>query len=154
MVSEVKYKRPKAVDAFGPFEKVGLDTGPSDRVQQHFKDECDIGSIMKRFNATGLVTHVNTYKPQYGDFTSVGDYHSAMNAVIEANEYFHSLPASFRERFGQDPKVFFEYLQDPANLKELQDLGILSKSEAPSTTSSDAASAPHNAGEAASEEKV
>lgn len=153
MADGFKYKRPQAKDAFGPFEVVVLNTGPSDRVQQHFKDECDIGLIMKRFNATGLVTHVNRYEPKYGDFTSVGDYQSAINTVLEANEYFQSLPASFRQRFGQDPTKFFEYLQDPANTRELQDLGILSKSEAPST-SSGAASAPQHASEAAAEEEV
>src|SRR5580765_5072286 len=60
--------------------------------QQHFKDECDINEIVRRFGLTGKLPE-NVKAPQYGDFTGLSDYQTALNAVIAADEAFMELPA-------------------------------------------------------------
>jgi phage internal scaffolding protein len=76
--------------------------------QQQFREECDINTIMERFGRTGeLVAPIRM--PQYGDFDGVNDYHSAMNAIVEAQSAFDSLPAKVRARFSNDPAEFLEF---------------------------------------------
>lgn len=74
-------------------------------------------------NATDLV-------PQYGDFTNVGDYRSALEAVQRANENFMQLPAELRARWDNDPQKFLEYAHNPENLPEMRKFG-LAKPETP-----------------------
>ena len=73
--------------------------------QQQFRDEADINTILERFGRTGeLVVPVNV--PQFGDYSEVTDYHTAMNMVIEAQNSFDALPAKLRAQFDNDPGRF------------------------------------------------
>ena len=96
--------------------------------QQHFKDECDINYILKTFGVEGLA--VNPLQPRYGDFTDVVDYHSALNAVIAAEDEFMALPANIRTRFDNDPAKLIDFLENDANRTEAENLGLVVKSEA------------------------
>ena len=60
---------------------------------QSFKQECDINRIMKNFEKTGLMSHVNVHQGDYGDFTDFESYHDSMNQVLAAQEMFQSIPA-------------------------------------------------------------
>jgi len=105
--------------------------------QQHFKDECDINNILRQFNITGLLPE-SPISPQYGDFTGIGDYHTALNKVIAAQDEFDSLPAQIRARFDNDPASLIEFLNDEANRPEAEELGLVNKGvaevvEAPKT---------------------
>lgn len=103
------------------FEKPSL-------TQQQFKDKCDINQIVDRYQETGLFTHVNNLPPQYGDATAP-DFHTAMNFVIQAQESFDAMPAKLRARFGNDPALFLEFMQDPANLDEAREMGLVATKE-------------------------
>ena len=94
--------------------------------QQHFKDECDINNILRQFNVTGLLPEA-TLSPRYGDFTGIGDYHSALNQVIAAEDEFMSLPATLRARFENDPALLIEFLNNPENYDEAISLGLVDK---------------------------
>lgn len=98
-------------------------TDPS-RTKQSFKDECDINTILKRFNITGELPN-NVRAPQYGDFEGVFDYQSAMNAVIEASAAFMEMPAHVRKRFGNDPAAFVDFCSDESNRAEAEKLGLV-----------------------------
>ena len=97
--------------------------------QQHFKDECDINNILRQFNITGLLPE-SPISPQYGDFTGIGDYHTALNKVIAAQDEFDSLPAQNRARFDNDPASLIEFLNDEANRPEAEELGLVNKGAA------------------------
>ena len=97
--------------------------------QQHFKDECDINNILRQFNITGLLPE-SPISPQYGDFTGIGDYHTALNKVIAAQDEFDSLPAQIRARFDNDPASLIEFLNDEANRPEAEVLGLVNKGAA------------------------
>jgi phage internal scaffolding protein len=106
--------------------------------QQHFKDECDINNILRQFNITGLLPE-SPLSPRYGDFTGIGDYHTALNRVIAAQDEFEALPAQIRARFNNDPAELIEFLEDDKNRPEAEILGLVEKGaaevvEAPKTT--------------------
>jgi len=92
--------------------------------QQHFKDECDINNILRQFNVTGLLPEV-PLSPRYGDFTGIGDYHSALNQVIAAEEEFMRLPAQIRSRFDNDPANLIDFLEKSENKDEAIKLGLV-----------------------------
>ena len=109
-------------------DKVSVETGlvcedPS-LAQQQFKDECDINTILERFNVTGQLP-VMPLQPQFGDFSGVTDYQTALNAVLDAQESFDALPARVRERFANDPAAFVDFCLDEANRGEMKALGLI-----------------------------
>jgi len=111
-------------DADEVSNETGLVCPEPTMAQQQFREEADINTIMERFGRTGeLVAPVRL--PQYGDFSGVTDYHSAMNAVIEAQASFDSLPANIRARFENDPGQFVEFCLDDKNRDEAVRLGLV-----------------------------
>lgn len=92
--------------------------------QQHFKDECDINNILRQFNITGLLPET-PLSPRYGDFTGIYDYHTALNAVIAAEDGFMALPADIRSRFLNDPENLINFLNDESNKDEAIKLGLI-----------------------------
>jgi phage internal scaffolding protein len=94
--------------------------------QQHFKDECDINNILRQFNITGLLPE-SPLSPRYGDFTGIGDYHTALNRVIAAQDEFEALPAQIRARFDNDPAQLIEFLENSENRPEAEELGLVEK---------------------------
>ena len=97
--------------------------------QQHFKDECDINNILRQFNITGLLPE-SPLSPRYGDFSGIGDYHTALNRVIAAQDEFEALPAQIRARFDNDPSKLIEFLDDDNNRPEAEALGLVDKAAA------------------------
>ena len=92
--------------------------------QQHFKDETDINNILRQFNITGLLPEA-PLSPRYGDFTGIVDYHTALNAVIAAEDDFMALPAHLRARFQNDPENLINFLNDESNKDEAIQLGLI-----------------------------
>ena len=100
--------------------------------QQHFKDETDINNILRQFNVTGMLPEA-PLSPRYGDFSGIVDYHSALNAVIAAEDSFMTLPAQIRARFENDPAQLIDFLGDENNRSEAEKLGLLEVPKAEST---------------------
>jgi phage internal scaffolding protein len=92
--------------------------------QQHFKDECDINNILRQFNVTGMLPE-QTLSPRYGDFSGIGDYHTALNRVMAAQDEFDTLPAQIRARFDNDPANLIEFLENSENRPEAEKLGLV-----------------------------
>lgn len=93
--------------------------------KQSFAEECDINTIMKQFEKSGLTDHVQAHQGSYGDVTGAMDYHAALNMTIHAKEVFLTLPASIREKFDNSPGKFFEFADNPNNQEEMRNLGLL-----------------------------
>lgn len=92
--------------------------------QQHMRDECDINEIVRRFGITGEMP--NKFEaPVFGDFTGVGDYRSALQAVRDAGEKFMELPADMRARFENDPQRLIDFVGDERNRHEAFTLGLV-----------------------------
>lgn len=104
-------------------ESAMVPEGKSKTIQNQ-KEESDINTIVRRFGLTGQLPN-NVRVPQYGDFTGITDYQSALNTVIEAQEAFMMMPADIRKRFHHDPQEFMEFCYDEKNRAEAEKLGIV-----------------------------
>ena len=78
--------------------------------QQHFKEECDINTIMERFGVTGELP-TNIRQPMSADFIEAMNFHEAQNALLEAKNSFMELPAQVRAKFENDPAALIQYLE-------------------------------------------
>lgn len=113
------------VDARAVSRKSGISCDPEGcKVKRSFKDEVDINTIVKRFGLTQQLPQA--FKaPMMGDFTGVDDFHTAMNAVREAEESFMQVPPHLRKRFSHDPQELMRFLDDDKNRPEAEKLGLV-----------------------------
>lgn len=118
--------------AVRPHERVQTVVSGKSRTRQEFKDECNINVIMKRYEKTGVISHVSNRQPRYVDFgDGVPDFHTAMNMMVDAEAAFMSLPASVRKRFENDPASFVEYASDVKNIEQLREWGLAAPEKVP-----------------------
>lgn len=121
---------------YGPKLKQSITFQGPGKTKQSFKDECDINTIMARYQVSGLIDHFNPSQPQYLDCTGA-DYQLAMQTVASAMSMFQELPSSVRSRFENDPAKFLDFAQNPENLPEMAEMGLARpdyKKEGGSTT--------------------
>lgn len=126
---EMFLRTPYNYDTDAASNESGLACEEPSLAQQHYKDECDINTILERFNITGLLPQ-SPLSPRYGDFTGIGDYHTALNRVFAAQQEFEALPAPIRARFDNDPAKLIEFLEDENNRPEAEELGLVEKAAA------------------------
>lgn len=111
-------------------------TYPPSMTKQEFKAECDINNIIKAYSTTGMLKHVsaNAAMGSYEDLPDSLDFQESLAQVELARQAFMTLPSKLRDRFQQDPVQFLEYMNDPANLGEMAELGLI-KPQPPSESS-------------------
>lgn len=118
-------RSPGNYDAGALSDATGIDCSVlPDMTQQQFRDDCDIQVLAARFGLTGEFPEPKSLA-EYGDFSGVSDFHTAMNEVREAEQAFESLPVKLRTRFSNDPVEFWEWLHTSDNIDEAIELGIL-----------------------------
>lgn len=110
-------------DTMAASNESGLDCQDDSLAQQHFRDDCDINVIVNTFVRTGELPDPRVM-PQFGDFSGVRDFHSALNQVLEAQEAFLQLSPQVRARFNNDPGALIDFLNDDANYDEAVKLGL------------------------------
>lgn len=109
-------------------DESGLYCSDKTLAQQQFREEVDINTIVERFGLTGELP-TDFRNPQYGDYTGIFDYQSAMNIVTLAREDFMRMPAAMRARFHNDPQELLEFIDDEHNRPEAEKLGLVKKKE-------------------------
>lgn len=105
-----------------PQIKVGFST--KGRTKQSFKSECDINNIMSRFLKTGVLDFVQKNEARYADVTGI-EYQTGMFKVAQAKTMFHELPAQTRSFFDNDPGLFLDFVQNPKNRAECEEMGLV-----------------------------
>lgn len=110
--------------ARGVRKRVQIDCSRDGLTEQSHKKSCDINYIIKKYEKTGLLEHLNEYGGQYSDVSTVDDYLSGQLKVKAAQDAFMSLPASLRKRFENDPAKFLAFAQDENNKEEMYELGL------------------------------
>lgn len=98
--------------------KLATDTGPETLVQQHFADEVDVNTIVRRFGLTRELP-IGVAGGVYGDFSGISDYESALEQIERARAGFMALPAPVRERFNNNPGELIKYAQS-VSLEEFE----------------------------------
>ncbi len=109
-----------------PYEKfVAIKSVNTDvtMTEQNHKDTCDVNKIMARYKKTNTIDHLNKYGPMYGDIPSI-DLLTAMETTKKANEMFDALPSAVRNKFENQPGLFLDFVQNPENESEMQELGL------------------------------
>lgn len=119
---------PKFHTYFDPPSPVNESNNEPSCTQQHFADECDINVIVSKYMTTGILgdsLSSASIEPQYGDFASAPDFHTAQNIIAQANQAFDLLPAHLRKRFENDPGKMLEFLDDDSNREEAEKIGLV-----------------------------
>lgn len=96
--------------------------GESMTVQSQAED-ADINVMLRRFGVLGQMP-VADRLPEYGDFTGISDYQSALHAITEAEDRFLALEPKIRARFDNDPQLLLEFVSNPSNRPEGIKLGL------------------------------
>lgn len=124
-MSKVKF-RPLVENDFEKHSGVraDLDEFEPSLTRQEFKQECDINTIMERYEATGTVSHVNRQQPVYLDTTLYPGLQGAMDAFREASRAFAALPARVRAEFDNDPEKFVDFAADEKNVERMREWGL------------------------------
>lgn len=103
----------------------GIDCSDSeDMTEQHHAESCDIHSIMRQADKTGIVTHLNQYEGSYGNFIDAPDFTTAMQQIAAAKSLFESVPSAIRSEFDNDPAKFLDFVQNPENKQAMDDYGL------------------------------
>lgn len=111
--------------AVRPHERVVTPVGAVSKTRAEFAAECDINTIMKRYQKTGVLNHFAPRTPQYLDLgDGVPDLMTALNVMIAADQAFMQLPAVVRKEFDNDSKAFAAYAQEKENLPKLREWGL------------------------------
>jgi len=129
MAKGIFLRTPYNYDTDAASNESGLACEDASLTQQHFRDETDINNILRQFNVTGLLPETPV-SPKYGDFTGIGDYHTALLRVMATEEEFMNLPANIRARFDNDAGNLIEFLNDDNNREEAEKLGLVEPKQA------------------------
>lgn len=108
---------------YSPSVNVELVTGSTSKVQDSFRDMCNINRIVAKYHRTGVLDHVIN-PGRYQDVSRLTDYKSAMDFIIESQEAFDSLPAKVRKYFQNDTAQFLEFVDNPENYEQGVQLGL------------------------------
>lgn len=117
--------------AYDAHDRVQIQFTEPSLTKQAMGAETDINNIMRKYEKDGIITHLSKYQGQYGDFSQVVDYHSALNTMIDAENAFGSLPSRIRGEFSNDPGKFLEFVHDPKNHDRMVDMGLAHAAPAP-----------------------
>lgn len=98
----------------------------SDVTDQSFKEECDINTIMQRYQSTGELPVLNGQQGQWLDVTGM-DFQRHMDFIIDAQNLFDQLPSAVRDRFGNDPAAFLDFTSRDENAVEIAKMGLLTE---------------------------
>ncbi len=108
--------------AYDAHERLYTEVGGPSRTKQAFQDECDINSIMARYQVTGNIDHVTQHSGSYGYATSM-DFREALETIKTGEDLFSELPSETRARFENDVGQFLDWVQDPENASTLNEMG-------------------------------
>lgn len=115
-------------------EKPGIKFDQPSQTLQSFKDDADINCIIARFENTGVLVDPTvsvSRTPHFGDYSDMPSYQEAQNVIVAANNAFNDLSAKIRERFGNDPAAYFDFVRSlkkgSEDYAEAIRLGIIDK---------------------------
>ena len=100
------------------------------KTEQSHMAALNVNKIVAKYQKTGLLPNRQGKEPMYGDFTGIEDFHTCQNRIAQAKTDFMSLPSDIRERFHNDPGELVQFINDPDNIEEARELGLLPYQEA------------------------
>ena len=92
--------------------------------EQHHADVVKTQNIMKQFQTTGMATHLNNRPPIYEDLSEAPDFYEAQKIIANAKSMFEEVPAQIRREFNHDPGQYLEFIQNPENKDQMEEMGL------------------------------
>lgn len=93
--------------------------------RQEFAEECDINSLMAKYEKTGILpVNMNMSVPAYLDVSDVPDLRASMDTLNAATAAFMSLPAAVRKEFDNDAMKFVDFAGQAENLERMRSWGL------------------------------
>ena len=92
--------------------------------EQSHKDACDIHTIMRRYEKTGVIDHVNARGAEYGNYVGAPDFKEAMDYIANAHSLFESVPAHIRDQFDNDAGKYLEFMTNEDNIDAIKEFGL------------------------------
>lgn len=111
------------IDRANPALYVDCSCEPS-LTRQEFADDCDINTLMAKYETTGTINHFNRQTPQYLDLGDVPDLQTSLSILHDATAAFMQLPATVRREFDNDPVKFVQFAADEKNLDKMREWGL------------------------------
>lgn len=112
-------------------QEFGTDPGGPSLTRQEFAEDCDINTLMQRYETTGQMFPPPLAEPRYLDLSDIPDLQTAMSVMLQAENAFMSLPATVRREFDNDPLKFVAFAEDEKNLDRMRELGLAKPAEPP-----------------------
>lgn len=97
--------------------------------EQSHKKECDVNEILKKYDKTGLITHVAKFEGKFGDITGI-EFKEMNDIISGAKSMFETLPVEIRTYFKNDPENLLEFMEHEENREKAIELGLISKATA------------------------
>lgn len=107
-------------------EKTRVRVFDASKTQQGPTSDCDINVLVRRFGIDKEPPPLALLDPsQFGEFDDSMSLADALGVVNHARNLFMQLPPQLRERFGNEPAVMWEFVNDPKNAEEAVRIGLL-----------------------------
>jgi len=91
--------------------------------------QADIRQILKKYDALGIVDHLNLTEASFQDVTAFTDYADVFRTAKSAESEFMKLPSKVREAFDHDVANWLDTAHDPEKRALLREKGILPPDE-------------------------
>jgi len=98
------------------------------RVEQSHKDEVNINNIIKRHGMDLIAKTAQLQQFTYDDNPN-NDFQESMNAILQAEKSFSSIPSDIRKKFDNDPAQFLDFIHNKDNQQQLVDWGLANAPE-------------------------
>jgi len=92
--------------------------------EQHHGETVKIHNILRQYQNTGFVSHTSKHEPMYADMVDAPNFYEAQCILAQTSSMFQEVPAKLRKQFDNDPGKYLEFIQNPENKAEMEELGI------------------------------
>lgn len=106
-------------------KRKGMTFDPKEGRTKQATVSVNINDIMARYHRENDLVPVAQTLAQYGDFSEVGDFQTALDQVMAAKSSFLELPAVVRSMCDNEPAKFIEWITNPANKEEAIKLKLI-----------------------------
>jgi hypothetical protein len=120
----VKFRAAHGYDPDVASDEAVVVTDPISLTVQAHAVDADINVMLERFRVTGQVSEGSIRVPEFGDFSGVTDFQSALHVLSDATDNFNKLDAKVRARFQNSPQLFMEFCADKENLDDMRKMGL------------------------------
>jgi phage internal scaffolding protein len=112
--------------------QAAIEAGEKNVVEQSHKKEVDINQIVRRAAGNAeLIAKVSDMRNWRFDDVPTNDFQEMMNQLIKAKETFYDVPKEIRQKFGNDPAAFMDFVRDEKNSDQLIEWGLKDPPEPP-----------------------